>query len=50
MATMLSFAIYAGIVLWVFATRSAWRMALCMAAAIAVLKAFFWVRETAGWG
>jgi hypothetical protein len=47
-ATMLSFAIYAGIVLWVFATHSAWRVWLCMAAAMAILKVLFWARNGAG--
>ncbi|MDY6946780.1 MAG: DUF3649 domain-containing protein [Pseudomonadota bacterium] len=38
-ATMLSFAIYAGVVLWVFATRHAWRAWLGMAVALAILQA-----------
>ena len=48
MATMLSFVIYAGVVLWVFATRSIWRVWLCMAAAMAILKALSEARDSLG--
>nr|WP_298721405.1 hypothetical protein [uncultured Steroidobacter sp.] len=41
-ATMLSFAIYAAIVLSVFAARNAWSMWLYLVAAIAVLKVALW--------
>jgi hypothetical protein len=45
-ATMLSFAIYASVVLVVFAIRSVWRMAACVVAAIVILELI--VRAAAG--
>ena len=48
MATMLSFVIYAGVVLWVFATQSIWRVWLSMAAAMAILKALSGARDALG--
>jgi len=47
-ATLLSFAIYAGIVLWVFATQSAMRVWLIMAAAAVTLKALLWISDAPG--
>lgn len=44
-ATMLSFAIYAGIVLITFAIRSIWRVGTCMALAIAVARAIAWTLD-----
>jgi hypothetical protein len=49
-ATMLSFAIYAATILSVFAIRSAWRMGICMVAAIAFLKAMLWAHDAMVWG
>lgn len=47
-ATMLSFAIYASVVLWVFAIRSAWRAWMGMAAVLAILKALQMTNDSAG--
>ena len=44
-ATMLSIAIYACIVLWVFATRSAWRAWAGIALPALVLYALLWLRQ-----
>jgi hypothetical protein len=48
-ATMLSFAIYAGIALSAFAIRSVWRMAASMIAAIVLLRATLWVCDRVVW-
>jgi hypothetical protein len=48
-ATLLSFAIYAGIALSVFAIRSVWLMAACMVAAIAICKAALWAHDRGVW-
>ncbi len=49
-ATMLSFAIYAGIVLSVFAIRSDLRMVLSLVAAIGVFRAALWLATRTMWG
>lgn len=41
-ATLLSFAIYAGIVLTVFATHGLWRAGTCMVLAIAIASVAVW--------
>lgn len=45
-ATMLSFAIYAGVALWVFATRSALRACAGIALAALALAALLWLHRT----
>lgn len=49
-ATMLSFAIYAGIAVIVFSIRSVWRMVAYMAAAFVVVRAALWACDRLGWG
>lgn len=49
-ATMLSFAIYAGIVLGTFAVRSIWRAGACMVLAIAIARAIVWTLDAVAWG
>ncbi|HEY4369153.1 MAG TPA: DUF3649 domain-containing protein [Steroidobacteraceae bacterium] len=44
-ATMLSFAIYACIVLWVFATRSVWRVWAGVVVPAVALNALLWLRQ-----
>ena len=47
-ATMLSFAIYAGVVLWTFATQSVWRVWQYMAVAMIVLLTLSWAHHAVG--
>ncbi|MBL8269245.1 DUF3649 domain-containing protein [Steroidobacter sp.] len=44
-ATLLSFVIYACVVIWVFATRTAWRAWLGIVAPAAVLGALVWLQS-----
>ncbi|KRE89505.1 hypothetical protein ASG87_04040 [Frateuria sp. Soil773] len=47
-ATLLSFAIYATVVLWAFATASAWRLCGWVLGILAVLGAAAWLSGLAG--
>jgi hypothetical protein len=49
-ATMVSFAIYAGVVLAVFAIRSIWWAGACMVLAIAIARALVWALDAVAWG
>ena len=44
-ATMLSFAIYAGAVVWAFAARTAWRAWAGIAVPLITLQGLLWLRQ-----